>query len=104
MVADNRIWFGQDGNNVPAIKRFLSEVQQGIVPTTIWYGEDVGFTDEASKIVKQLFKDSKPFNNPKPVRLINQILKVATQKGELVLDSFAGSGTTAHAVLALNKE
>lgn len=105
MVTDNRIWFGKNGDNVPAIKRFLSEVQQGIVPTTIWYGEDVGFTDEASKIVKELFSESStPFNNPKPVRLIKQILRVATKPGDLVLDSFAGSGTTGHAVLDLNKE
>lgn len=105
MVADNRIWFGKDGSNVPAIKRFLSEVQQGIVPTTIWYGEDVGFTDEASKIVKELFSESStPFNNPKPVRLIKHILQIATNKDDLVLDSFAGSGTTGHAVMDLNKQ
>jgi adenine specific DNA methylase Mod len=105
MIADNRIWFGKAGNNVPAIKRFLTEVQQGIVPTTIWYGNEVGFTDEASKTVKELFSESfTPFSNPKPVRLIKQILKVATKENDLVLDSFAGSGTTGHAVLDLNQE
>jgi adenine specific DNA methylase Mod len=105
MISDNRIWFGKDGSNVPAIKRFLSEVQQGIVPTTIWYGEDVGFTDEASKIVKEIFSESfTPFNNPKPVRLIKHILQVSTKPNDLILDSFAGSGTTGHAVLDLNKE
>lgn len=105
MINDNRIWFGKGGNNVPSIKRFISEVQQGIVPTTIWYGQDVGFTDEASKIVKELFSESfTPFSNPKPVRLIKHILKIATKTDDLILDSFSGSGTTGHAVLDLNKE
>ncbi|MEI8339480.1 MAG: site-specific DNA-methyltransferase [bacterium] len=105
MVADNRIWFGKDGNNVPSIKRFLSEVQQGLVSKTIWYRTEVGDNQEAKQEIKVLFDESDmPFNTPKPVRLIKRILQLATDKDSLVLDSFAGSGTTGHAVLDLNKE
>ncbi|MDP1845850.1 MAG: site-specific DNA-methyltransferase [Candidatus Moranbacteria bacterium] len=105
MVKDNRIWFGKEKSNVPSIKRFLSDVQQGIVPSTIWFREDVGDNQEASKEIKELFKDSDfPFETPKPVRLIKRIIEIASQNGDIFLDSFAGSGTTGHAVLDLNKE
>jgi adenine specific DNA methylase Mod len=105
LVADNRIWFGKDGNNVPSIKRFLSEVQQGLVSKTIWYRTEVGDNQEAKQEIKILFGDSEtPFNTPKPVRLIKRILQLATGKNDLILDSFAGSGTTGHAVMDLNKE
>lgn len=92
--ADNRIWWGKDGNNVPAIKRFLSEVKQGVVPQTLWSYEEVGHTQEAKKEVVALF-GSENFMTPKPERLIQRCLHVATQEGDLVLDSFLGSGTTA---------
>lgn len=105
LIEDNRIWFGPKRNGVPAVKRFLSEVQKGIVPTTIWFREEVGDNQEARQIIKEIFPDVEfPFETPKPVRLIKRILQVATNKNDLVLDSFAGSGTTAHAVLDLNKE
>lgn len=106
MAKDNRIWFGKDGSNVPSIKRFLSEVKQGSVAKTIWYRSEVGDNQEAKQILKQLFpeKHTDLFDTPKPVRLITRILQLATDKDSIVLDSFAGSGTTGHAVLDLNKE
>ncbi len=93
-VADNRIWFGPDGNNVPSIKRFLSEVKDGMTSLTIWLREEVGDNQEAKREVKELNSDD-VFDTPKPERLIEKILKLATKEGDLVLDSFLGSGTTA---------
>jgi len=102
---DNRAWFGKNGNNVPSIKIFLSEVQEGVVPLTIWLREDVGDNEFARKSIKEIFGDKYlPFENPKPHTLIKRIIKISTEKDSIVLDSFSGSGTTAHAVLALNKE
>ena len=92
--ADNRIWWGKDGSNVPAIKRFLSEVKQGMVPQTWWSYEEVGHTQDAKKEIVALFGDD-VFGTPKPERLIQRILHLATNPGDLVLDSFLGSGTTA---------
>ena len=94
MIADNRIWFGADGNNVPAIKRFLSEVRDGIVPQTLWPYTEVGHTQEAKKEIKALQFDA-IFDTPKPERLIQRIFHIATEPGDIVLDSFLGSGTTA---------
>ena len=101
LINDHRIWFGEDGNNVPRIKRFLSEVKQGITPLTVWLHEDVGHTQSATQ---GLNKIGIAFPNPKPHTLLKRILQIGTQPNDIVLDSFAGSGTTAHAVLALNKE
>ena len=94
MDADNRIWWGKDGNNVPAIKRFLSEVKSGLVPQTFWPYEDVGHTQDAKKESVALFGND-AFATPKPERLIQRVLHIATNPGDLVLDSFLGSGTTA---------
>ncbi len=94
LVADNRIWFGAKGNNVPRKKTFLSEVQGGIVPMTTWGYSEVGSTQDAKKEVKALNPDD-PFATPKPERLIERIFTIATTHGDLVLDSFLGSGTTA---------
>lgn len=94
LVADNRIWFGKDGNNVPRKKTFLSEVQGGIVPMTTWGYKEVGTTQDAKKEVKLLNPDD-PFQTPKPERLIERVLTLGSNKGDLVLDSFLGSGTTA---------
>jgi adenine specific DNA methylase Mod len=102
MIADNRIWFGKDGNARPVPKRFLSEVRQGVVASGWWPHEDVGHTDEASKELANLFGGDPQFSFPKPVRLIERILTLATDTGDLVLDSFAGSGTTGHAVITKN--
>ncbi len=100
--ADNRLWFGKNGDAIPSLKRFLSEVKQGVVPTTIWLREEVGDNQEAKQEVKGIISEQ-IFDTPKPVRLIRRILEIATDKDSLVLDSFAGSGTTGHAVLDLNK-
>ena len=103
LVADHRIWFGEDGNNVPRLKQFKSEIQAGIVPVTIWSHEDVGHNQEAKQELKDIMQGAEViFDSPKPSRLIQRILEIATDKDSIVLDSFAGSGTTAHAVLALN--
>ena len=100
-VADNRIWFGKDGNNVPSTKRFLSEVKQGITPLTVWLYDDVGHTQSGTQTLKKI---GISFPNPKPHTLIEQVLRIGGGKDAVVLDSFSGSGTTAHAVLELNKE
>ena len=101
LVADNRIWFGEEGNNVPAVKRFLSEVKQGVTPLTVWLYSEVGHTQSATQGLNQI---GVAFSNPKPHTLIQQVLRIGAGPDDIVLDSFAGSGTTAHAVLALNKE
>lgn len=93
LVADNRIWFGADGNNTPRTKRFLSEVKDGITAMSLWLREEVGDTQEAKREVKALNKDD-VFATPKPERLIERVLTLATKPGDLVLDSFLGSGTT----------
>ncbi len=95
MIADNRIWFGAEGNNVPRVKKFLSEVQQGLVPSTLWIYQEVGTNGEAKNETIQLFPGDTPFSTPKPERLIQRILHIATNPNDLVLDSFLGSGTTA---------
>ena len=100
---DGRIWWGKDGNNVPAPKIFLSEVSDGIVPQTFWSYEEVGHTQDAKKEIKAIFGGDMPFDTPKPVRLIERILQIASDPDSIILDSFAGSGTTAHAVLNMNK-
>lgn len=94
LLKDNRIWFGKSGNNSPRLKRFLSEVQGGIVPKTIWLRDEVGDNQEAKREVKS-FNNSEVFTTPKPERLIERILTLATNEGDWVLDSFLGSGTTA---------
>ncbi|MCG5233855.1 site-specific DNA-methyltransferase [Xanthobacter oligotrophicus] len=94
MDADGRIWWGKDGDNTPRIKRFLSEVKQGVVPQTLWLNTEVGNTQESKKEVVALFGDVN-FMTPKPERLLHRILHIATNPGDLVLDSFLGSGTTA---------
>lgn len=104
MIENNQIWFGTDGNNVPAIKRFLSDVKQGIACQTIWKYEEVGHNQEGKKELKGLFPEGVPFDTPKPIRLIQRMIKLAGQNDFLVLDFFSGSATTAHAVMQLNAE
>lgn len=95
LVADNRIWFGDEGNNVPRLKRFLSDVSASVPPTTWWDFKDHGHNDEAKKEQRAIFGASvTAFPTPKPERLVAKILQLATLPGDLVLDSFAGSGTT----------
>jgi DNA modification methylase len=101
---DKRIWWGEKGNNVPSIKRFLSEVRQGLVPETIWTYEEVGHTQEAKQEIVRILPDAaNVFNTPKPTRLIQQIIQIATDPGDLILDSFAGSGTTGQAALQMDR-
>jgi adenine-specific DNA-methyltransferase len=104
LAADNRVWFGADGNNVPSSKRFLSEVKQGITPMTIWKYKDVGHSQDATKELKALFDGQSLFSYPKPVKLIKQLLELNTKDEDLVIDFFAGSATTGHAVMAKNSE
>ena len=96
MLADNRIWFGSDGNNVPSRKKFLTEVKDGIVASTLWTRDECGDNQEAKREIKALFPEEKnPFDTPKPERLIHRVITLATNPGDIVLDSFLGSGTTA---------
>lgn len=94
LVRDNRLWFGPQGNKPPRIKVFLSEVQEGVVPDTWWDHNSSGNNQEAKKEQLALYPGTEPFNTPKPERLIRRILEIASDPGDLVLDSFAGSGTT----------
>ena len=92
---DRRIWWGKNGGNVPRIKRFLSEVMEGIVPQSIWLHDEVGHTQEAKKEVMAVVPGTEEvFQTPKPERLIRRVLELATNPNDLVLDSFAGSGTS----------
>lgn len=96
LVKENRIWFGEKGNNMPRLKRFLYEVKNGATALTIWTYEEVGHNQDAKKEIKALFPDEKNlFDTPKPERLIERVLTLGSNKGDLVLDSFLGSGTTA---------
>lgn len=94
LVMDNRIWFGSEGKSVPAVKRFLTQVKDGITCLTVWTYQEVGHNQDAKKEVKS-FNDTNVFSTPKPERLIERILTLGSNKGDLVLDSFLGSGTTA---------
>lgn len=107
MDADQRIWWGKKGSNVPAIKRFLFEVKQGVVPQTLWAYDEVGHTQDAKKQlleVLQFASSGDVFSTPKPVQLMERILRIASKPGDTVLDFFAGSGTFAQAVAKLNAE
>jgi adenine-specific DNA-methyltransferase len=101
---DERIWFGESGNNVPSIKRFLSEVKDGITPLTIWKYSEVGHSQEAAQNLKLLFDDNDYFDYPKPVGLIKRCLELYSDCDSLVLDIFSGSATTAHSVIQHNSE
>ena len=103
-VTDNRIWFGTDGNNVPSIKRFISEVKQGITPMTIWKYSEVGHSQDATQKLQKLFEGKKFFDYPKSVPLIERCLQLYSDKDSLIFDFFSGSATTAHAVMKLNSE
>ena len=100
---DNRIWFGKNGDNVPRMKKFLSEANGQVIPS-FWDLSDVGSNDEAKKEVNEILGVADQFDTPKPLRLLQRILEVSTQKDSLVMDSFAGSGTTGHAVDLLNRK
>lgn len=104
-LEDNRIWFGPNGDNVPAMKRFLSELRKtGITPMTIWKYTEVDHSQGATQKLAQLFNGKKYFDYPKPVSLIERCLQLYSDKDSLILDFFSGSATTAHAVMRLNAE
>jgi site-specific DNA-methyltransferase (adenine-specific)/adenine-specific DNA-methyltransferase len=103
LVADNRIWFGKDGGSRPRMKLFLLE-SKGAMAWTWWTNSEVGHNQEATKEVKEIFGEGALFETPKPLRLIQRIIQLATNPGDLVLDSFAGSGTTGHAILKQNTD
>ena len=104
-IAENRIWFGEKGENTPRYKRYLSEMTEGVVATTIWKNDDVGHSQEGRQEVKKLFDDKGYFDGPKPLRLLSRILQIANlDKSSIVIDFFSGSATTAHAVMKLNAE
>lgn len=103
-VKDNRIWFGKDGNNVPSIKRFLTEVKQSITPMTIWKYSEVGHSQDAKQNLKKLFDGKSFFDYPKSVELIKRCIQLYSNESSIILDFFSGSATTAHAVMQLNAE
>lgn len=100
---ENRLWFGKDGKNVPRLKKYLSEVKDGVLSNTVWLNELVGSTQIAKELVKRIL-NSNVFDTPKPVQYLSRMLQLTTDKNSLILDFFAGSGTTAHAVMQLNAE
>jgi adenine-specific DNA-methyltransferase len=104
MDKEGRIWWGEDGGNQPRLKRYLTDVKQGRTPQTLWFYDEVGHTQDAKKTLLEMgvLKDQESTITPKPVALIERILELASEPDSLILDSFAGSGTTAHAVLKAN--
>ncbi|GAA7748301.1 hypothetical protein HpBT0154_06290 [Helicobacter pylori] len=104
LIADNRIFFPTSGSGVPCYKRFLNEVKQGTTPLTIWKYTEVGHTQDAKREIKEIFDGQALFDTPKPKALLKRILEISTQENDIILDFFAGSGTTVHAVMELNAE
>jgi adenine-specific DNA-methyltransferase len=102
MLSENRFYFGKDGNGKPQLKRYLFEVNDGVVPQTIWKYEEVSHSQEGKKELNKII-DGNVFDSPKPYQLIERVLQISTNPNDIILDSFAGSGSTAHAVLNLNK-
>jgi len=95
MISQDRIWFGPDGDGAPRLKKFLDEVSQGLVPKTLWMADEIGTTGTAKAEVVALFSDQQPFSTPKPEALLQRIVHIASNQGDIVLDCFLGSGTTA---------
>lgn len=104
LVADNRVWFGSDGNSVPSIKKFASEVKQTMTPMTIWKYTEVGHSQEAAQNLKKLFDNYDYFDYPKPIELIKRCITLYSKSDSIILDFFSGSATTAHSVMQLNAE
>ncbi|NCU18013.1 site-specific DNA-methyltransferase [Pallidibacillus pasinlerensis] len=103
-LKDNRIWFGENGNNVPRIKRFLSEVKNTLTPMTIWKYSEVGHSQEAKQNLKKLFDGASYFDYPKSINLIKRMLELYSNQDSIIMDFFSGSATTAHAVMEINAE
>ena len=105
LVEDDRVYFGPEGNNVPRLKRFLNEIQEGMTPTSIWKYQEVGHNQEGRQELKKIFDDKGYFDGPKPLRLLYRIFQIANlDKNCIIVDFFSGSATTAHAVMKLNAE
>lgn len=103
-IAKNNVWFGKDGNAVPRIKKFLTDRKTGLTPETLWRAEDVGTTSNAKKHLVALFKEISLFDTPKPEQLIHRILEISTNPGDVVLDPYLGSGTTAAVAHKMNRK
>jgi len=103
LLKNNRIWFGENGNSIPQLKRFLSDVQEGFVPMTIWSYEEVGHNQEAKQEVNKML-NNELFSTPKPERLIQRILQIGSNKNDIVLDFFAGSGTTGAVAMKMKRQ
>lgn len=104
LIEENRIWFGENGNNVPRQKMFLSEQDPGLTPHTLWLADEVGTTDSAKRYLNNLFDGATVFETPKPVELMVRILQIANAKNDVVMDFFAGSAPLAEAVMKMNAE
>ncbi|NLU44889.1 MAG: site-specific DNA-methyltransferase, partial [Acholeplasmataceae bacterium] len=105
LVADGRIWFGENGDTMPRLKRFLRDVRNGIVPKTIWFRDEVGDNSEGKREIKKFVNiDNKVFTTPKPERLLRRIIHIATVEGDWVLDAFLGSGTTCAVAHKMNRK
>lgn len=104
LINDNRIWFGANGENVPRTKRFLTEVQQGIVPQSLLLFKDVGSGQDGTNGLKKIFGNKQYFDFPKPVSLISHLLKISTTTDDIILDFFSGSSTTGQSVMEMNSQ
>ena len=104
LIKDKRVWFGESGDNVPRLKRFLTDVKDGVTPLTIWYHKDVGHNQEATQECRKLFEGEQYFDTPKPTRLLKRISQLSLSEDDIILDFFGGSGTTGHSIMDLNKE
>jgi len=105
LIEEGRVWFGEDGGNMPRLKRYLADVQQGMTPITIWKNTEVGHNQEGRQELKLLFDGKGFFDGPKPLRLLSRIIRIANVPNDsIILDFFSGSATTAHAVMQLNAE
>jgi adenine-specific DNA-methyltransferase len=102
LIEDNRIWFGSDGGNVPRQKVFLNEQDQGLTPHTLWQADEVGTTDSAKRALNEIFGGETVFDTPKPLELLARICHISMGSSGIVVDFFAGSGATGHAVMAQN--
>ena len=104
LLADNRVYFGKDGSSSPAYKRFLSEVKDGVVAQTLWTYQEVGHNQDAKKEIKELFDGQAAFGTPKPEKLIQRIIQLGSDEGDLVLDFFMGSATTQAVAHKMNRQ